>query len=411
MKPRALSALILFLFASTVCLATDFKAGEAYVLSSDQVVTNELWLQARTITFAGQAKDDCFLLADSVNQGPLTNLPSLRLPGVFLADVWAAGETVEANGTLANHARLAAMKTLMIAGSVGRNLIALAPTITLATNACIGGNALLVGQDIIVNGSVSGNTRIIGSTVTLAGQFNGDISVTATDLNVMPGTRIAGNLIYRMDRDLVLDSRVDLGGKIMKAELLNPKGKATPETSGSLLLQLGLLCGAIMVGLVFVSLMPGIVSLSVHKLAESFWRCTLYGFITFALVPLSAFFLLFTLAGIPLSVILILAYVILMYVSKIIVGLYVGHLLLRRKTPIPPTLLFPVMALGLLILYAATTIPFPVGLIAWFSITLAGMGALMGALLDRRIPIMVNYPPDSRTNPPPLPGNFPPGAV
>ena len=411
MKRRALSTLILILLASPICRATDFKAAETYVLPADQTVSNELWLQARTITFAGQANDDCFLLADSMNQGSLTNPPTLRLPGTFLADVWAAGETVEVKGTLARHARLAAMKTLMLAGPIGRNLIALAPTITLATNATIAGTALLVGQDIILNGTISGNTRIIGATVTLAGQFNGDLSITATDLTVMPGTRIAGNLTYRMDRDLVLDSRVNLGGRMIKADLLKPGPETTANTAGSMLLQLGLLCGAIMVGLVFVSLMPGIVSLSVHILAESFWRCTLYGFITFALVPVSAFFLIFTLAGIPLAVILSLAYLILMYLSKIIVGLYVGHLLLRRKTPIPPNLLFPVMALGLLLLYAAVNLPFPLGLIAWFSITLAGMGSLVGAMLDRRIPVMVNYPPDAQTKPPPVPGNFPPGAV
>lgn len=192
----------------------------------------------------------------------------------------------------------------------------------------------------------------------------------------------------------------------MKDDLTQPVAATT--TSGSLFLQLALLSGAIMTGLVFVSLMPGIVALSVHKLGESPWRCILFGFVTFALVPMTAFFLLFTLVGIPLSVMLVLAYVILMYLGKIVVGLYVGHLIIRRKTPIPPNLLFPVMSLGLLVLYAATSLPFPIGITAWFVITLAGMGALVGSLLDRRIPVMINYSPDK---PPPVPGILPPGAV
>lgn len=410
MKRKAWIIPLLAILLASSAQAIDFKSADTFVLPCGQTTSNELWLQSRTILFAGQAQDDCFLLADSVSQVSTTALSTVRLPGTFRSDLWAAGESVELSGSVTDHARLAAMKTILVAGSVGGNLMALAPTISLSTNTLIGGSALLAGQDIILNGRIAGNTRIFGTTVTLAGQFDGDLSITATDINVMPGTRIAGNLVYRMERDLVLDSRVDLGGKMIKADNFQPD--TSPSASSSLLLQMGLLCGAILTGLIFVSLMPGIVALSVHKLGESLWRCILFGFVTFALVPMTAFFLLFTLVGIPLSITLMLAYFILMYLGKIVVGLYVGHMIIRRKTPIPPNLLFPVMALGLLLLYTAASLPFPIGITFWFMITLAGMGSLVGALLDRRIPVMINVPPAaSQDKPPPLPGPMPPGAV
>jgi len=409
MKSAGLSISLFLALLVQTCQAIEFKAADAYVLPEGKTATNELWLQARTITFGGTAGDDCFLLADSVNQISTSNIPTLRLPGAFHADVWAAGETVELTGPVAAHARLAAMKTLLLAGPVGKNLIALSPTITLATNAVIRGSALLIGQDIIINGTISGNTRIYSSSVTLAGRFEGDLMINSGDITVMPGTYIGGNLIYHMDHDLVLDSRVALGGKMIKQDLIQKAQE--PMTSGYLLLQLALLCAAAMVGLAFVSLMPGIVAMSVHKLSESPWRCVLFGFVAISLVPTASFFLLFTLVGIPLSILLMLAYLILMYVAKIVVGLYIGHLILRRKTPIPANLLFPIMSLGLLVLYSAASLPFPIGITCWFAITLAGMGALVAAMLDRRIPVMVSYPPDGQGNPPPLPGNFPPGAV
>ncbi len=409
MSFRAAAILSLILLAST-CTAIDFQSVENVLVAENQTTTNELWAQGRTVTFSGLAEDDCFLLADSVNQTTSTNPATVRLPGTFRSDLWAAGESVDMTGVTSNHARLAALKSCTVNGSIGRNLMAFAPTLVLGTNTTVGGDLFLVGQDIIVSGTISGNSRILGTKVTLAGRFNGNLNVTASDITVTPGTRIAGNLVYRMDRDLVLDSRVALGGKMIRQEILEPEA-AAPITTASLIVQLALLSGAILVGLVFVSLMPGVVALSVHKLSESVWRCLLFGFVTFALVPMMAFFLLFTLVGIPLSIMLILAYTLLMYVSKIITGLFVGHLLLRRKTPIPPHLLFPVMALGLLILYAASSLPFPFGIVFWFIMTLAGMGALVGAILDRRIPVMVSYPQDPATKPPPLPGNFPPGAV
>lgn len=408
MRPLATLTLTLLLLAPA-CQAIEFRSVEHFTVAEGQMTTNELWVQARTITFAGAAGDDCFLLADTINQPSTNYVPTLRLSGTFHSDLWAAGDTVDMTGIATRHARLAAMKTCTINGAVGKNLMAFAPTIKLGTNAAVEGGALLVGQDIIVEGKISGDTRIMGSKVTLAGQFSGNLNVTAGDITVMPGTVIAGNLAYSMDRDLVLDSRITLGGKMIKQEIL--QAKAEPMTIASLILQLGLFAGAILVGLVFVSLMPGIVALSVHKLSESLWRCLLFGFVAFALIPMAAFFLLFTLVGIPLSIMLVLAYGILIYVSKIVTGLFVGHLLLRRKMPIPPQLLFPVMALGLLILYVAGSLPFPFGIILWFIMTLAGMGALVGAILDRRIPVMVAYPQDPSAKPPTLPGPVPPGAV
>lgn len=402
-----LSILSLF-FLSSIARAIEFQAAPSYDLPKDQVLTNETWLQARTITLAGTANEDCFLLADSVGQQMATNAPTLRLTGVFRSDIWGLGETIELTGPVSNHARLAAIKTIMVSSQIGHNLMALAPNISLDENSAVVGSAVLAGQDIILSGTIRGNTRVFAQKVTLTGKFENDLYVTADEITVMPGTQIGGNFHYRMEGDLVLDSGVTLGGKMIKEELVIPP---PAPASASLMLQVTLLCGAIMVGMAFVSLMPGITALSVHKLVESSWRCLMFGFVTFALVPLLALFLFFTIAGIPLSIIMMLAYLIMVYVSKVVVGLFVGHLLIRKKAPVPANLLFPVMALGLLILYAVTNLPFPFDIVFWFAITLSGMGALVSAILDRRTPILVSCSVEGTGKPPPLPGAQPPGAV
>lgn len=406
---RRPALLILLLLLAPVCQAIDFRSQERLDIPAGGATTNELWAQARTITFAGTAIDDCFLLADLVTQPSTNAIPTLLLSGTFRSSVWAAGDTVHMTGAATRHARLAALKTCTIDGDAGGNLMAFAPAIVIGPVAVIRGGVLLIGQDIIVDGKIEGDARIMGTKVTLAGQFSGNLDITADDITVLPGTAIAGNLVYRMDGDLVLDSRTTLGGKMIKREILQPPAESF--TASSLMLQLGLFAGALLVGMLFVSLMPGIVALSVHKLSESAWRCVLFGFVAFSLVPMTAFFLLFTLVGIPLSIMLMLAYCILMYAAKIVTALFLGHLLLKRKGPLSPRLLFPVMALGLLILYAASNLPFPFGIVAWFTITLAGMGALAGAILDRRIPVMVATPQDPAAKPPDMPGAVPPGAV
>ena len=397
--------LILCLMAG-LARATDFQNAGAYTLPANRALTNETWLLAHSIDLRGTARDDCFLFADTFGGQTTNTTPTLFLSGTFGADLWAAGETVELTGTVADHARLIASKTLSLNGKVGHNVLAFGTSLSLGEGGVIGGDATLAGQEIILNGTVTGNTSLYGNKVTLAGRFGGNVNVTAEEITVMPGTRIAGNLTYRMDKDLVLDSNVTLGGHMIKTERIVPESTESPLTT--LMIQLALYSGAILFGLVFVSLMPGIVALSVHKLGESVWRCLLFGFVTFCLMPMAAFFLLFTLVGIPLSVMILLCYTILLYSGKIITALFVGHLLVRRKSPLPGTWLFPVMALGLLVLYVAANLPFPFDITCRFMITLTGVGAIVSAILDRRIPVMVSAPQGTPPQPPPIP---PPGAV
>lgn len=401
-------AVLLVLSLPRLGYAIEFTATNTFELAETQTLTNEIWTQAHTITLAGTANEDCFLLANSMGQHPTTNIPTLRLSGLFKADIWGLGETIEVTGPVARHTRLAALKTIMLNSRIGRNLMAFAPTISLGEASLVSGSSILGGQDIILNGTIKGVTRVFGNKVTLTGTFEDDLHVSANEITVMPGTRIHGNFHYQMDGDLVLDSGVALEGRMIKEEAVIP-----PPTrpSSSLMVQLSLLCGAILAGMAFVSLMPGVTALSIHKLTESTWRCLLFGFITFALVPLIAVFLVLTVAGIPLSLILLMTYLILLYVSKIIVGLFVGHLIIRKNAPVPANLLFPVMALGLLVLYATTNLPFPFDIIFWFAITLSGMGALVSAILDRRTPILVTCSTKGGSKPPPLPGATPPGTV
>jgi hypothetical protein len=261
----------------------------------------------------------------------------------------------------------------------------------------VDGTAILAGQDVLVDGAILGKTRIYGTRVTLSGTFGDGLTIVASDINVMPGTRITGNLRYLMDKDLILDRRVVMDGKLVRMEPSAPK-EASGISLSAVLLQLGFCAAAMLAGLAFINFFPSVAAMSVQKLTESFWRSLLIGFVAFCLVPMTAFFLIFTLIGLPLAVLLVLGYFILVYLAKVVSGIYLGHLILRRyRARSPASVLSPLM-LGLLAMYAVALLPFPIDILIWFSFTLMGLGALAGAILDRRTPIMVAYSP-----PPPAP--------
>lgn len=403
MNRRALIPLLLCLLAVARAEATDFVVTGRYTLAPGAAITNELWMKAQTVVLEGTAEDDLFLFADGTSQPATNAAPAILLSGVMQADVWGAAESVTLTGTVERHARLLGFKSVSVDGSVGRNLIAAGGAVVLGESATVAGSAVLAGRDVLAHGTVSGDARLYGTQVTVSGRFNGNLTIAAGDINIMPGTHVGGNLYYTMDKDLVLDSNVNIGGRLIKIE---PGAVAQPAglSVGSLLLQAAFYCGALLVGMVFVGLFPGIVVLSLHKLAASFWRCVLIGFVTFCLIPMAAFFLIFTIVGLPLSVLLLFAYLIVVYTGKIITAVYVGHLLLRGRDNPPAVSLLPLLASGLFILYAGGCLPFPIDILLWFAFSLLGLGALVSAMADRRLPVVVasvqNQPP---VTPPPLP--------
>jgi cytoskeletal protein CcmA (bactofilin family) len=308
--------------------------------------------------------------------------------------VWGAGESITLSGIAARHARLLGFKNTHVEGQVARNLIAVGSTVVIDKQASVEGSAVVAGQDVLIDGTVRGKTRIYGNRVTLSGAFDDEVSIVASDINILPGTHIAGDLRYMMDKDLILDGRVALDGKLVRME---PKVAASsPGLSWStVLFQIGLCLAAILVGMAFANFFPSMVAMSVQKLAESFWRSLLVGFVAFCLIPMTAFFLIFTLVGLPLSILLIMGYLIMIYLGKIVAALYLGHSILRRRRDRPPASLLAPLMLGLVTLYTVALAPFPIDILVWFSFTLLGLGGLAGAIMDRRTPIMVACPPPS----------------
>jgi hypothetical protein len=245
----------------------------------------------------------------------------------------------------------------------------------------VDGDAYLMGGDLIVEGHVHGNAHVRGRRVTLAGTFDRDVRVAAEDLTIMPGTRIGGDLLYTLGRDLVLDPKVEVAGSVRRTPPA-PGAAASPFRPG-LWAELGFYIGALLVGVLFLKLFPAYGAGAADRIRRSFWKCLLVGFIGFCLVPMASLLFLVTVVGIPLSLMLMLSYVLLLYLSKVTAGFAVGRALLRRRDPGAGPV-FRFLAVGLLVLYALANLPFPVSLIVWFAIVFSGLGGMILGIAEQR---------------------------
>lgn len=363
--------------------ATNFIQTNSFSLGEGEVLSDDLWLSANYIEIKGRVKNDLFLLSAGQSWNDRNEKDGYALlAGRFENDIWTVGNTINLSGIVQDHARLLA-KIIIISGAVSNNSILIGNSIQLAETACLGRDARIFGENVILEGNIDGDSVIVGKSVTLAGKFTGNVRVTAGDLVVLPQTRIGGDLIYRLPSELVLDKGVVVNGQLIRETEPAPKAGRRPIISWpSLFMQSWLFLGALCVGALMLFLFPVFADESAAQIQNSFWKCMAAGFVAVCLIPFVCFFLAISLIGLPLAVLIAASFFILTYLSKIVVALMIGFLIIRRRQT--GLKAFTALGLGLVLLYLAAGAGLS-GIIVWFLTVCLGTGGLIFAFLARRI--------------------------
>ncbi|MBN1268300.1 MAG: hypothetical protein JXB04_01825 [Kiritimatiellae bacterium] len=384
--PAVLLALALLLAGAAAVSAgtVAFRSAEHYTLDSATTLSKQLWLSADTARFDGTVEDDLFV-----------SCRSATFAGSFRNDVWCLGENIELHGYIADHARLCAARLVNVQGRVGSTLMVIASSVTVGRPADIRGDALLMAESVTLEGRVGGRAVLVGYEATLGGRVDGNVRIIADDIVVLPDTVIEGDLVYTSAKELFLDTSVTLRGELIRKDVAaTPSARRALTFRQRLSIQSFFFVGAFLAGIAWIGLFPGTSGRAVRQLRQAGWRSLLAGFVAFGLLPMAAVFLLFTIIGIPLSLVLATAYVLLLYLSKMVAALGLGAVLLRRRGPQPFGQAVAALGLGLLVLYGLALVP-TAGTLVWFIATLLGLGGLVLGLLssERTPPALPSEPP------------------
>lgn len=362
-----------------------------FILPENKSIQETLWLAADKIDVRGTIGDDLFLMAtqnsllDSDKSGG-----TVRLAGTFENDVWALGEDIALSGVVFDHARIFA-QVLNVSGTVNNSAILAGNTVTMATNACLCGPALILGESMICEGRCEDDVTFMGMSVTLSGLFLGDVRITASEIVILPETEILGNLIYAAPAELVLGRNVILHGALLRSATEATKSPiAMPFSMANLLTQSWLYCGAVLTALVFLRLFTRPAATAAMDVRHAFWKCILAGFVGIAMLTLTAVFSAFSVIGLPLAGVCLLVIWLLLYMGKIIAGTALGLMVMRKSAFGTYGGLLSACVVGLWLLYLGANLPI-LGLFVQVFSTLAGLGAIILNLLS------------NRSQPPPLP--------
>ncbi len=366
------------LFCITLCVsfcifiptASAFTArtGDDLVISSDEVVLEDLFIAGDTVIIDGSIEGDLYAAARTV-----VIRGSVRDSATIFAT------TINITGSI-GHGIHAAAGELVINGMVQDNIVVAARTVSLGGDAVIKGDVIATGQKIIVSSPIEGYILAAGNTISINSRVRDDASFAVRNLTLQENARLDGNLMYVSEREAVIFPGAKVAGLVIRR---------IPELQEKLrgIFPFVLIAGVL--GKVFSFIMMAVAGLAfvliapkwLFRLSESIKQypgpCAGWGALVFFVAPFGITLALITFVGMILAAIASMAYIVALYLSQIITALLLGRLLLGMKEETDrPGQLYGSFILGLFLIRLVRFIP-GVGIFVWAVTVLFGLGAFV----------------------------------
>lgn len=342
------------------------------LLAAGEVVDDDLYVAGENVVVEGVVNGDLYVAGGVV-----------EVRGTINGDLLSVGGTILVKGTVAEDVRVLGGSILLSNAQVGDSVSLFGGSLTIDRESRVGGGLVLGGGTAVVNGQVG--RGIVGSvgSLTLNGRVGKDVRVGVGQLGVGPGARIGGEVVYVSQRKVNLASRAQIGAGIKqvlpRASQGAGRGWLGLKEVGERL-NLGFkvwsYLSAVLVGLVVVSLFHRSSLEIPEAILENPLRTLGWGLLMLLLPPLLFIFLIVTLIGVPLALILLALWLIEGYLSKVWVGLLLGRGFFEAfgRGEVTP---YARLAVGLLIYYLVTAVPV-VGFWVSTATLVFGLGAILG---------------------------------
>ena len=338
---------------------TPATATKRYYLAPGETHKGDLYFMSESVVIAGKQQGD---LSGIVRE--------LTLMGTVTGDINVLADSADLAGTMGDAVRLVC-KDVKLTGHIDGDLIAICASVLVDRDAHITGDLEAKGANVEIRGTVDGDVDATGGEVIFSGKSGGNAKLKADEIRIDPGAKIDGSLEYASRDRLDIDTH-----KVVKGEVTYSPEKPRPAVSRwgiakwFFMMTTTLLAGLGMLAL-FRQSAPRIVAI----VRADGLKSAGIGFITAIVVPVAAALSCILLITIPAALLVLLAYLLLIYLSQVPVALVIGELILKKIGQAVPSP-FLALAVGVPVLYIVFAIPI-LGKIALFATLFTGFGAIV----------------------------------
>ena len=335
-----------------ISVAADETIDDSLVVLADSVdvrgtVTGDLITFARRITVQGSIQGNIVTFGQNVD-----------ISGKVDGDIIGFAQSIRANG------------------EIGKNLWAFAQNIAIDTGARLGQNATVFGANVNVDGGVGRDLTAFAAFLDMSGNIGRDLNIAAERISVQGTSVIGRNLTAHVKSED--NVQIAPGATIQGTTNLDTKKEEVRPnkylTLGFYFRQILRITGAFLMGLLLFWLLPGMKRAPLSD-GRGIMTSGGIGFLAAAATPIAVIILAITLIGLPIALAGLLFWLLALYLAKIVVGRYVGGILLGKERD-GFGANASALIVGLVIIIAAVNLPF-IGGILNILLTIIGLGALV----------------------------------
>ena len=327
-------------------------------ITRNQTIDSSLYAADESVTIAGTINGDVFCAGTNIN-----------VTGTVNGDVICAGQNVRLSGDVTGDVR-AAGQTITLGGQVGGSVTTFGQTINIDPSATVARDLSGAGQTVNVSGEIMRDVLIGAQTMDVTGMVGRNIVGGYENLNVSSGAKVGGMVDYTSSKDADI-AKGSVAGSVTRTDAPESDNSGFSGWSlvvGGLFAAAAALLMALVLALIFPRQIHAVSDMGKKKFFASF----AVGFLVVFGTPMLVVLLALTAVGIPIAVLVFVAWLLVVMLSGPLLGYLIGRLVLSNRTANP--LLF--MLVGSLILLVVYAIPI-VNLFAVLAALVIGSGMLV----------------------------------
>jgi hypothetical protein len=246
-------------------------------------------------------------------------------------DVVILGGTLTINGAVSGDVRILG-GDVTINNAVGGDVVMATGTLHLTEKSTVGGDLMAVGGTFDLDGPVTGQVKINGGDVRLNSVIAGNADITASNsLTLDSKANVPNTLLYHGANEAVHKDGSTVGNLDFQKIAENRGGRAGHFLAGLFTIVFVIkVIGLILAGLLLIKLFPRTSRAAVDSMHQHIWSNLGIGLVALIVGPILFVILLITFVGIYIALILLCAWLIVLWFAALVASIYVGAWIIMK---------------------------------------------------------------------------------
>lgn len=356
--------LVMTLSAGIVFATASSNQNDFMVLESGEVLEETGFFAGENVKIDGTVDGTVFATGGEV-----------RIGGTINGDLFVAAQNVYIDGVVTGNIYGSGMN-VSLGGKIERDVFIAGQNMKVESGLESGRDLFMAGQTIDYNGRIGRNLFAGGSDISINGIIGQNANIEAENLKIQDNAEIDGDLLYKSAREANIAPNASIAGKT-DWEYTEMERK-TESMSSAFISNLLSILSALLIWFLVTVWRPGFWNRTTAKIDKEPLKVIGVGLLALIITPILAVLFMVTIVGIPLGIITGIVYGVSIYLSKIIVAVFIGKWIANRfKLPeIHRGVWLSLLGLVILAILSIPQIPV-LGMIVGFITVCLGLGSLI----------------------------------